>query len=127
MATTRQRNRRDEANHDTSEVKDNKKTTNILNDLNDFPIPDKDKYAKVKRRRQSPKSKKLNSFLDYLIIFIACGIGVLFLMLIWEVVIPTQTQRMWAGGFAVSLIPVFLVLKPSSSSSSENSENKKIT
>lgn len=41
-----------------------------------------------------------------LMVFIAIGIVALFAMLIWEVVIPTQKQRVWVGVVAVSLIPV---------------------
>ena len=64
-------------------------------------------YANLRRRR-NPASRQWLNIIDLLGGFIAVGLLLLVVMLVWEVVIPTQHQRIYYGVLAASLFPVVL-------------------
>ena len=64
-------------------------------------------YANL-HRGKNPASRQWLKIIDILGGFTALGLFLLVVMLVWEVVIPTQHQRIYYGVLAVSLMPVIL-------------------
>ncbi|CAB9500692.1 expressed unknown protein [Seminavis robusta] len=72
-------------------------------------LPDPAEYASLRcRPRHNPRRRGFSTCIDLLLKCAAFGVVILWGMLVWEIFIPEQKQRVYVCTLGVTLIPVFL-------------------
>jgi PAP2 superfamily C-terminal len=89
-----------------------RRTTNLADTTSTTTsnLPDPSFYKELRARlwQENPRSNRWTSCIDCLGWFIFVGLVCLMAMLVWEVVIPTQKQRIYYSVLGTTLIPVLL-------------------